>query len=221
MEPWLAYLLSYLYGSIPFSYIVARLWSGKDVSREGSGNVGASNVALVTGSTAAFLIALALDMSKGVLPSLLYDPVAGAFGVVGHVFSAFLIPTKFRFRRIRSGLGMAATIGWLIVNAWQMAIIALALFAVFYIIMNPTDWRREGTYKWYAIQEGNIETIFAVGAAAATYFLFFNPSEQMKVAIVIILLTVFYAYARVIRDELIRFWDWKKSEEFLESIEKK
>ncbi len=220
MDAWLEYVLAYLYGSIPFSYIVAKLW-GRDVSKEGSKNVGASNVALVTGSTGAFLIALILDMSKGIVPSILWGPVAGAWGIVGHVFSFWLIISKFRFRRLRSGLGMAATIGWLLVNTWQMAVIALAVFAVFYIIMNPTNWRKEGLYKWYAIQEGNIETVFTLGAGAILYILLFHPPEQILESIAIILAAVFYAYARVIREQLQYFWDWKKSEEFLEMTEKK
>ncbi len=220
MEAWLAYILSYLYGSIPFSYFVAYLWKRVDITREGTKNVGASNVGLVTGSFTAFLVALVLDMSKGIIPTILWGPVAGAFGVVGHIFSIFMIPVKFKFRRIRSGLGMAATIGWLLVNAWQMVPIALGFFAVFYIAMNPTDWRKD-IGKWYAIEEGNIETIFAVGASAVTYILLFNPSQEIKTAIAIILVSVFYAYARVIREQIQRFWDWKKSEEYLKKLESK
>ena len=218
MDPWLAYILSYLYGSIPFSYIVAYLWKRVDITREGTKNVGASNVGLVTGSTAAFFIALILDMSKGVIPTLLWDPIAGAFGVVGHIFSIFMIPFKFKFRRIRSGLGMAATIGWIFLNAWQVGVIALLLFAFFYIIMNPTDWKRN-LGKWYAIEEGNIETIFAVGGAGIIYTAFFNPPADVKTAMAIILVAVFYAYARVIRSQIKEFWDWKKSEEYLEHLE--
>jgi len=218
MEPWIAYLLAYLYGSIPFSYIVAYIWKRVDITHEGTRNVGASNVGLVTGSTAAFLIALVLDMSKGVIPTLLWGPIAGAFGVVGHIFSVYLILTKFRCKRIRSGLGMAATIGWIFLNAWQVGLIALLLFAFFYIIMNPMDWRRHGILTWYAIEEGNIETIFAFGAAGIIYTTFFNPPPDVRVAIAIITVAVFYAYARAIREQIIEFWDWKKSEEYLKHL---
>ena len=214
----MSYVLSYLYGSIPFSYIVGKVFRGVDVSEEGSGNVGASNVGIVTGSRVLFLLALALDMSKGILPSVLWGPVAGAMGVVGHVFSVFLFVFKFRFRRVRSGLGMAATLGWLLVNAWKMIPIVLGLFALFYMVMNPMDWRREWLHRWYAIEEGNIETVFAVGAGSVAYLLLFSPNEEVKTAVFIILLTVFYAYARVIRSQLAEFWDWKKSEKYLENL---
>ena len=57
--------LAYLIGSIPFSFLVARAFSGKDVRREGSGTVGATNVARTAGR-AAGVLALLLDLVKGV-----------------------------------------------------------------------------------------------------------------------------------------------------------
>ena len=56
---------AYLLGSIPFSYIVVRLATGKDVRQEGSGNVGATN-ALRTGGKLAGFLALLFDALKGV-----------------------------------------------------------------------------------------------------------------------------------------------------------
>lgn len=57
-------VLSYLIGSIPFSYIVARVVGGTDIREVGSGNVGATNVARSVGRTAGVL-ALLLDVLKG------------------------------------------------------------------------------------------------------------------------------------------------------------
>src|SRR4029453_3337285 len=61
--PVLILLLAYLIGSIPFSYVVARL-RGVDVRRVGSGNVGATNVMRSAGWKAG-LAAFALDFAKG------------------------------------------------------------------------------------------------------------------------------------------------------------
>ena len=36
---------SYLLGSIPFGYLLVRIFRGEDVRRSGSGNIGATNVA--------------------------------------------------------------------------------------------------------------------------------------------------------------------------------
>jgi glycerol-3-phosphate acyltransferase PlsY len=56
--------LAYLAGSIPFSYLVVKFLSGKDVRELGSGNVGATNAARAGGKKAGIL-ALVLDLAKG------------------------------------------------------------------------------------------------------------------------------------------------------------
>ncbi|MDQ3281973.1 MAG: glycerol-3-phosphate 1-O-acyltransferase PlsY [Acidobacteriota bacterium] len=56
--------LAYGIGSIPFSYLIVKLVSGKDVRQHGSGNVGATNVARTAGK-APGIIALLLDIAKG------------------------------------------------------------------------------------------------------------------------------------------------------------
>ena len=90
-------LASYLLGSIPFSYLVARR-RGVDVRRVGSGNVGATNVMRSAG-TAAGLLAFALDFVKGMAASLLArqsssEPwVAAAAAVtamIGHMYPVWL-----------------------------------------------------------------------------------------------------------------------------------
>jgi glycerol-3-phosphate acyltransferase PlsY len=62
--PLLVIAASYLIGSIPFSFLVARLKSGADIRKHGSRNVGATNVARTAGRAAGFA-ALLLDGSKG------------------------------------------------------------------------------------------------------------------------------------------------------------
>lgn len=55
---------AYLLGSIPFSYLVVRLFAGADIRQHGSKNVGATNVARTFGKLPGIL-ALILDMAKG------------------------------------------------------------------------------------------------------------------------------------------------------------
>jgi acyl phosphate:glycerol-3-phosphate acyltransferase len=62
--PLLVVVLAYLLGSIPFSFLVAKTISGKDVRAEGSRNVGATNVARTAGRGAG-VGALLLDLAKG------------------------------------------------------------------------------------------------------------------------------------------------------------
>lgn len=64
MLPFALIVVSYLLGSIPFSFIVARIAAGADIRREGSRNVGATNVIRTAGRVPG-IIALLLDLAKG------------------------------------------------------------------------------------------------------------------------------------------------------------
>jgi len=107
----------YLIGGVPFGYIMARL-RGIDVREVGSGNIGATNVGRALGRGWG-LLALALDIAKGMLPVLLLAPAIarwagggdreyaltamGLGAVLGHVFTPYL--------RFRGGKGVATSIG--------------------------------------------------------------------------------------------------------------
>ena len=102
--------LSYLVGSIPFSYLVARS-RGVDVRRVGSGNVGATNVMRSAGK-AAGLAAFVLDFLKGlaaaagaqyVSPDGPLPAVAAVTAVLGHMYPVWL--------RFRGGKGVATGAG--------------------------------------------------------------------------------------------------------------
>jgi acyl phosphate:glycerol-3-phosphate acyltransferase len=69
-------VVSYLLGSIPFGYLLVRLFRGEDVRKTGSGNIGATNVAR-TGSKRLAIATLLLDAMKG------YAAVAFAFWLAG------------------------------------------------------------------------------------------------------------------------------------------
>ncbi len=104
-------LLGYAIGSIPFSFMVARLFGVKDVRTVGSGNVGATNVMRSAGKGAGVL-ALLLDGSKGAVTVLLARGlaaselevcVAGIFAMIGHLFPVWL--------GFRGGKGVATGAG--------------------------------------------------------------------------------------------------------------
>ncbi len=69
-------VVSYLLGSIPFGYLLVRIFRGQDVRNTGSGNIGATNVAR-TGSKGLAIATLVLDALKG------YFAVAFAFWLAG------------------------------------------------------------------------------------------------------------------------------------------
>src|SRR4051812_12266822 len=62
-------LVSYLLGSIPFGYILVRLFLKQDIRQTGSGNIGATNVAR-SGAKGLAIATLLLDAAKGSLAVL-------------------------------------------------------------------------------------------------------------------------------------------------------
>ncbi len=81
-------VVSYLLGSIPFGYLLVRIFRGQDVRQTGSGNIGATNVAR-TGSKGLAIATLLLDALKG------YVAVAFAFWLAGsHRFTAGDVPAS-------------------------------------------------------------------------------------------------------------------------------
>ena len=103
---------AYLTGSIPFSFLVARVFGVRDVRTVGSGNVGATNVMRSAGRTAGIL-AFLLDASKGALAAVAVQqlegassalaPLAGAAAVLGHMYPVWL--------GFRGGKGVATGAG--------------------------------------------------------------------------------------------------------------
>lgn len=93
-------VLSYLCGSIPFGLIVSKLVGGFDIRKEGSGNIGATNVVRSLGKKWG-VITFALDGLKGVLPLYVVKyqmditspeilGMVAIIAVLGHVFPVWL-----------------------------------------------------------------------------------------------------------------------------------
>ncbi|CAN5731608.1 MAG: glycerol-3-phosphate 1-O-acyltransferase PlsY [Actinomycetota bacterium] len=87
----------YLLGSLTFGYWLPRIFRGDDIRKQGSGNVGASNVFRVYGRRLGIAVAL-LDLGKGLAAGLLgiwaggalIGVLAGAAAMVGHARPVFL-----------------------------------------------------------------------------------------------------------------------------------
>jgi acyl phosphate:glycerol-3-phosphate acyltransferase len=105
-------ILGFISGSIPFSYLLAKLISGKDVRDYGDGNPGAVNAFKAAGWRIG-LLALLSDYLKAALPVGIAHFILGINGweivpvaiapVLGHAFSPFL--------KGRGGKAVAATFG--------------------------------------------------------------------------------------------------------------
>lgn len=118
----------YFLGSISPSYIYCKLFKGVDVRTIGDKNPGAANIALVFGSTPAFVIAF-IDFCKGIIPvligknlgfPLLWLIIAGLATVIGHDWSIFL--------NFKGGKGTLTSLGTLMILVPFETLIAFSLW---------------------------------------------------------------------------------------------
>ncbi|MCY4260644.1 MAG: glycerol-3-phosphate 1-O-acyltransferase PlsY [Rhodobacteraceae bacterium] len=114
---------SYLLGSIAFGLVVTRLMGLADLRSIGSGNIGTSNV-LRTGSRAAALLTLVLDMGKGLVPVLATATVLGTDDAMQcAALSAFLGHLYPVWHSFRGGKGVATFFGVIAVLAPAAAVL--------------------------------------------------------------------------------------------------
>jgi glycerol-3-phosphate acyltransferase PlsY len=132
-------LASYLLGSIPFGYLLVRIFRGEDVRQSGSGNIGATNVS--RRSPALGLLTLLLDALKGTcavylayrlmeraLPGNIDESLLPAYSlfalcaIFGHMFPVWL--------RFRGGKGVATSVGAFALVLPRATLGAFAIFVV-------------------------------------------------------------------------------------------
>ena len=132
MEYLIVGITSYLMGSIPFGFILTKIFLKKDIREIGSGNIGATN-ALRTGNKLVGYSTLILDIVKAVIPviyvkmnypELIY--IASLCAFLGHVFPIWL--------KFKGGKGVATYVGILFsINILLGLIFAVSWGVVFLI----------------------------------------------------------------------------------------
>lgn len=129
-------VLFYLIGSIPTAYLVLKFSHKLDITKAGTGNVGAMNSYEVTGSKKIGWFVFMLDFLKGLIPAVIflyvlkidfekiYIPLAAL--IAGHNFSVWL--------KFKGGRGLATSAGILFaVNFW-LVIIWCIIYEITYLI---------------------------------------------------------------------------------------
>ena len=126
-------VISYLLGSIPFGYLLVRIFRGEDVRRSGSGNIGATNVSRKSPALGA--LTLLLDAAKGFFAVQIaaYSGIAASdvrmqqlmaaaalFAIIGHMFPVWL--------GFHGGKGVATALGALLRLAPVGVLVAVAIF---------------------------------------------------------------------------------------------
>lgn len=130
------FVASYLLGAVPFGVLIARS-QGADLTKIGSGNIGATNVKRALGAKWALLV-FVLDVMKGLAPTIAARAIddrpwmwylVGASAVIGHCASPFL--------RFKGGKGVATSLGMV---AGASPLVAAAGFAVFIAVLLTTRY---------------------------------------------------------------------------------
>ena len=132
MEYLFIILGSYSLGSIPFGFLLTKIFLKKDIRKIGSGNIGATN-ALRTGNRSLGYTTLVLDIAKAILPVLYvkynysdYIFIASLCTFLGHVFPIWL--------KFKGGKGVATYVGILFSINLIFGLIFIGSWVIIFLI---------------------------------------------------------------------------------------
>ena len=132
MEVIIVAITSYLMGSIPFGFILTKIFLKKDIRDIGSGNIGATN-ALRTGNKSLGYGTLLLDVLKAIIPVIYtklnypdYIFITSMFVFIGHVFPVWL--------KFKGGKGVAPYVGILFSINLIYGIVFVSIWIITFLI---------------------------------------------------------------------------------------
>ena len=132
MEVIIVATTSYLIGSIPFGFILTKIFLKKDIRDIGSGNIGATN-ALRTGNKSLGYGTLLLDVLKAIIPVIYtklnypdYIFITSMFVFIGHVFPLWL--------KFKGGKGVAPYVGILFSINLIYGIVFVSIWIITFLI---------------------------------------------------------------------------------------
>jgi glycerol-3-phosphate acyltransferase PlsY len=175
-------VVAYLLGSVPFSYLYGKIFTGQDIRKLGSGNLGATNAFRVFGKPIGWATLISDTLKSGLLVflilnttlfpagSLFHPLVYGLTSVIGHIF-----PVWFKFK---GGKGVAASFGLLLVyNFW----IGLAAVLVFLLVDYLTR---------YVSVSSTLAAIFTFLLVTVRHFFFVADWMLVIVTLLLVLLII-------------------------------
>ena len=135
-------ILCYIWGSIPFGYIITKHYSGKDICTEGSGNIGSTNVGRIMGRKWSYYTQI-LDILKGLLPIATYligsnicnvettymVYIVALVSIMGHNYSIFL--------KFKGGKGVNTTLGASVILS---PVAALSSIMMYFLVKKMTKY---------------------------------------------------------------------------------
>ena len=166
-------ILSYLMGSIPFGFILTKIFLKKDIRDIGSGNIGATN-ALRTGNKSLGYGTLFLDVIKAGIPVIYvklnypdYIFIASLCVFLGHVFPIWL--------KFKGGKGVATYVGILFSINLTIGFVFLGVWFFTFLISKYSS----------------LSSLF--GSLSVPIYLFFFTSQNL-VFFLIMFILIFYTH---------------------------
>ena len=166
-------ILSYLMGSLPFGFILTKIFLKKDIRGIGSGNIGATN-ALRTGNKSLGYGTLLLDVIKAVIPVIYvklnypdYIFIASLCAFLGHVFPIWL--------KFKGGKGVATYVGILFSINLTIGFVFLGVWFFTFLISKYSS----------------LSSLF--GSLSVPIYLFFFTSQNL-VFFSIMFILIFYTH---------------------------
>ena len=172
-------IISYLMGSIPFGFILTKIFLKKDIREIGSGNIGATN-ALRTGNKLIGYSTLLLDVIKAILPvlyvkinhpELIY--IASLCAFLGHVFPVWL--------KFKGGKGVAVYVGILFTINILLGFIFCASWLLIFLIS-----------KYSSLSS-------LIGSLTIPVYIFFNDQMSNAFFFGIMFVLIFYTHRENIK----------------------
>ena len=176
-------VLSYLVGSIPFAYLIAKHFKGIDIRKHGSGNPGATNVYRIDKRLG--LLAFFCDVLKGFVPVLLAvkaNPSSDVLVIfvtlaviLGHMFTIFL--------NFKGGKGVATGCGAFLAISPLATLTCLLVFAIVLAISRYVS----------------LSSICAAVMLPVSLFIFSAPNIILIFSIAIAIIVIIKHYANIKR----------------------
>ena len=187
MENLIVGIISYLMGSIPFGFILTKIFLKKDIREIGSGNIGATN-ALRTGNKLVGYTTLILDIAKAIIPviyvkmnypELIY--IASLCAFLGHVFPIWL--------KFKGGKGVATYVGILFSINILLGLIFVISWGVVFLI-----------FRYSSLSS-------IIGSLSIPLYLFVTAEKSSVIFFVTMFVLIFFTH----RENIIRLKNKEES----------
>ena len=179
MDIFLIGIISYLMGSVPFGFILTKIFLKKDIREIGSGNIGATN-ALRTGNKTIGYSTLVLDILKAVAPviyvKIFYQDflyIASLCAFLGHVFPIWL--------KFKGGKGVATYVGILFTINILLGFIFCVTWLLIFLIS-----------KYSSLSS-------LIGSLTIPVYIFFNDQISNALFFGIMFVLIFYTHRENIK----------------------